>query len=883
MNWLNELGRRLAMLVRRKQFDEDMDEEMRLHLELREKEHAADGFSTEEAHMTARKNFGNALALREASHEAWGWAWLEHLSQDLRFALRMLRKSPGFTAIAVLTLALGIGANTAIFSVVYAVLLRPLPYTRPQQLVMIFDAQTHGNTGLSYVSFQEVRDQSRVFSGMAGIQADGLTLTGHGDPTQLSTVIATPELFSTLEEKPLFGRTFVPEDDKQGAAPVVILSGNLWRSQFGSDPKIIGSSITLDKRAFTVVGVMPAGFRYPIMSEDGGIWIPLVQDPIFGGWMASRGGHWLRVVGRLKPRVSLAQAQAEMDTVAARLDKTAPANDAGWTIRLVPLQQTIVGDVRSALLILLGAVGLVLLIACANIANLLLSRATSRAKEIAVRAALGAGRSRLVRQLFTESIALGVLGAIAGIALAYWGVQALGSLLPSDLPLVNAIRVDGWVLAFALVLSVLASVLFGLVPAMLAADCNFQVRLKDATRGAGEGGRGRRARNLLAASEIALAMALVIAAGLFVRSFAALTSVNPGFDPKNVIKTGVSLPQFQYSTQQQWTAFSNDLLARVQTSPGLQDSAMVLPLPLSDGYMNLYFAIDGQPQPPRGLPGTADYVSASPNYFHVMGIPLLRGRIFSAADSSSAPKVALISEELARLYFPNQDPIGKHLTFGFPPDSNVSREIVGIVGDVRDVSVGQRPGPMMYVPFAQEPFWGGNVVVKTSLGESAVVTAIRQAVSSIDKDLPLTGAALVADSLNDSEAQPRFRTLLLGLFGVLALALAAAGIFGVISYSVSCRTREIGIRMALGASPRAIRVMVLQEGLRIAGGGLAAGLIAAFALTRFLKGQLYGIGTTDPYTFAGAAILLLVIALAACYIPARKAMSVDPMVALRYE
>lgn len=794
----------------------------------------------------------------------------------------MLRKSPGFTAVAVLTLALGIGANTAIFSVVYAVLLRPLPYAQPQQLVFIAEAAKQGTTGLLYRTFTQLRAQNHVFTEIALFGAHDLVLTGRGEPSEVSTVVVTPQVFSMLEAKPLLGRAFLAEDNKQGAAPVVILSENLWRSQFGADPKIIGSSVSLDKRAFTVAGVMPAGFRFPPLSDSRGIWIPLVQDPVFGSSMERPGGLRLAVWGRLKPEVSFAQAQAEMDTISPELNKEAPVNDSGFTIRLTPAQQVIVGNVKSALLVLLGAVGLVLLIACANIANLLLLRATSRAKEIAVRAALGAGRARLVRQLLTESAVLGLLGAIAGISLAYWGVQGLSSLLPADLPLVHTIRVDGWVLVFALLLSVVASLLFGLAPALLAADCNFQTALKEATRGSGEGGRGRRARSFLAAAEIALAMALVVAAGLFLRSFTTLTSVSPGFDPQHVLKAEVSLPQFQYSTPQQWTAFSNELLARVQASHGLQDSAIGVPLPLADGFINLGFAIAGNP-PPQGLPSTADYVSVSPNYFHVMGIPLIRGRSFSVEDSPSAPRVAVISEALAQIYFPNQDPIGKQLIFGFPPNGNVSREIVGVVGDVRDVSLSQAPGPMMYVPCAQAPFWGAVVVAKSSLNPSSAIAAIRQAVSNIDRELPVTDAGFLADSLNASVAQPRFRTLLLGLFGVLALVLAAAGIFGVISYSVSCRTRELGIRMALGASPRAIRRMVLQEGFRIAAIGLGIGVIAALALTRFLKSQLYGIGATDPYTFLGAAILLLIVALAACYIPARRAMRVDPMVALRYE
>jgi predicted permease len=887
MNWLGEFGRRMAMLFRRRKFDRDMDEEMRLHVELREKEKTENGLSSAKAHTAARKNFGNALALREASHDSWGWAWLEHLSQDLRFALRMLRKSPGFTAIAVLTLALGIGANTAIFSVVYAVLLRPLPYLHPEQLVAVREAFPDGVTDCSYPDFTAMRAQNDVFTEMAGNSFHALTLTGAGEPLDVSTIDVTPEVFSMLEEKPLLGRLFFPEDNKQGAAPVVILSESLWRGPFGADQKIVGKTISLDKRAFTVVGVMPAGFRYPPLADDRGIWIPMVQDPFFSGFMPRQGSHFLRVVGRLKPGVSLAQAQAEMYGMGLQIAKKEPPGDLDWTIRLEPLQQRIVGNVKSALLVLLGAVGLVLLIACANIANLLLSRATSRAKEIAVRAALGAGRRRLIRQLLTESAVLGLLGAIAGIALAYCGVQALSSLLPPDLPVVNAIRVDGWVLAFALLLSVVASLLFGLAPALMVTTSDYHTALKEATQGSGEGGRGRRVRNALAAAEIALALAVVVTAGLFVRSFAALTAVSPGFDPQQVVQAEISLPQFQYKTPQQWNAFTDQLLARVQASPGLQDSAVGVPPPLMDGgFINLGFAIAGNPVPPGGKKTgdyTADYVMVSPTYFHLMGIPLLRGRLFSAEDSAMAPRVTLISDAMVRMYFGGQDPIGKRLIFSFGPNGSAPWEIVGVVGNVRDVSLAEKPKPMMYVPYAQAPVWGAVILTKTSLGVATSLTEIRQAVNSIDRDLPVTNTGSLADNLNASEAQPRFRMMLLGLFGALALVLAAAGIFGVISYSVACRTREVGVRMALGASPGAIQKMILREGLRIAGGGLAVGIIAALALTRFLKGQLYGIGATDPYAFTGAAVLLMIVALAACYVPARRAMRVDPMVALRYE
>src|SRR5580692_2671875 len=806
--------------------------------------------------------------------------------QDVRYGARMLRKNPSFTAVAVLTLALGIGANTAIFSIVNAVLLRSLPYPDPNQLVLMFNVplqQPDALSSISYRDFTLCREQNRVFSEIAGNSFHDLTLTGAGEPSIVNAAAVTPEIFPLLNAKPLAGRTLLPEDGKPGAAPVAVLNENLWRSRFGSNPALVGQSITLDKRSFTVVGILPASFRYPDGAPRQDVWISVAQDPLFGPRISEPSTRLVVGIGRLKPGVSLTQAQAEMDTLGARLAKDFPAQDAGFTFRIQPYRQAVVGNVKSPLLILLGAVGLLLLIACANIANLLLSRGTSRAREIAVRMALGAGRARIVRQLLTENALLGLLGGFVGVLLAVSSVWSLRPFLPSEVIQISPIHVGGPVLAFALLLSLAAVLAFGLAPALLATPSNLQTKFKEGGDRSGQRG-GQRVRSFLAIAEISLAMVLLVAGGLLMRSFALVTSVNPGFDPTNVMEAEVSLPQFQYSTPQQWTAFSNELLARLHAQPALRDSALAAPLPMDrQGEANFEFNIVGNPPLPPGKSTTADYATVSPDYFRVMRIPLLQGRFFSEQDSPSNPNAAIISEGLARRYFQNQDPIGRQMKFGFPPNGNVSRQIVGVVGDVRDVALSQKPGPMMYVPFAQAPLYGGEVVVRSSLSASSVAAAIRQAVHSIDKDLPVTDVESFADALGASVTQERFRTFLLGSFSVIALVLAAVGIFGIVSYSASQRNQEIGIRVAVGAQRGDILRLILGQGATLALIGLGIGVVLAFLLTRLLASLLYSVSATDPLTFGAVAIVLLGVAVIACYIPARRAMRVDPMVALRYQ
>jgi predicted permease len=771
---LRALASRARTWCAKRQVDQDFEEEIASHLDMLAREHVRRGMDPEAASRAARVRLGGITQLEETNRELHGFPEVDTFVHDIRYALRILRKNPGFTAVAVLTLALGVGANTAVFSVVDAVLFKSLPYAQSDQLFNVFQEQSQDErvkTGWSYANFADLRAENHVFSELAGSQHHQLTLTGRGEPSVVNTSVVTPEVFSLFRVAPLAGRVLTSEDGQPGASPVVVLGADLWRGVFGSDPAIVGSSIDLDKRSFTVVGIVPATFRFPVVTEREQLWIPLVDDPLFASWMARRGGHWLQVTGRLKPDVSLTQARSELDGLAARFAKEFPGENSGWGIGMVPLQQMIVGNVRSALLLLLAAVGLVLVIACANVANLLLARATSRTREIAVRTTLGAGRSRIVRQLLTETAVLGLLGGATGIAIAYGGVHALSLLLPPNLPQVNAIRVDGYVLGFALLLSAAASCTFGLAPAVLVANWSLQASLREGGGGSGESGKVRRARSLLAAGEIALAMVLLVAAGLLLRSFANLTSVSPGFDVQHIVKADVWLPRFQYSTPQQWVAFSDELLARVQTEPGLLESAVGVPLPIADGFVNLAFDIVGSPPLSASASRTANYSAVSPGYFRVMGIPLLAGRPFDQRDVMSAPRVTVINSAMARTYFPRQDPIGKRLSFAFPPDTGAAREIVGIVSDVRDVALGQDPGPMMFVPYPQAPFAGASLVVKSSLSTANVAAAIRREVSQIDKDLPVIDVARMPDVVDASVAQPRFRTLLLALFAAMALVL----------------------------------------------------------------------------------------------------------------
>lgn len=884
MRSLRIIQRRLHSVLYRSRADAELQRELEIHVHELTRQAIAEGMTEAEARARALREFGEIARTKEECRDARGVSRIQDFAQDLRYGMRVLQKSPGFSVIAVLTLALGIGANAAIFSIVDAVLLGSLPYSDPGELVLMFNAplkRPDALSGISYRDFIEYRNQNRAFTYIAGNTFHDLTLTGAGEPSIVNTAAVTPEIFALLDARPLVGRALLPKDGKQGAPAVAVVSESLWRSRFGSNPALVGQSIVLDMRSFTVVGILPASFRYPDGAPRQDVWISVLQDPLFGPLASQPGVRLLGVIGRLKPGISLAKAQTEVDTLSARLAKEF-YEDSELTIRIKPYRETVVGNVRLALLILLGAVGLLLLMACVNIANLLLSKATSRRREIAVRMALGASRGRLIQQLLTESFLLALLGGLAGVLLACAAVWTSQPFLPSELTQISSIHVRGPVLVFALSLSVAAALMFGIAPALLATPSNLEKDIREGGERTGQY-RGKHLRIFLSIAEISLATVLLIGGGLLIRSFALVTSVNPGFDPQNLTEGEVSLPQFQYSTPQQWTAFADELLARVHAHPGLQDSAIAAPLPIDrQGQATFEFSIVGNPPLPRGKSTVADYSTVSPDYFRVMRIPLLRGRFFSQQDSPSNPKVAIISETLARRYFPNQNPLGRQMRFGFPPNGNVSREIVGVVGDVRDVALSQKPGPIMYVPFAQAPLYGAEVVVRSSLSTASVAASIRQEVHSIDKDLPVTDIESFRDTLGQSISRERFRTFLLASFSALALVLAAVGLFGVLSYSVAQRRQEIGVRIALGAQPRDVLRLILGYGAKLALLGLGIGFFLAFLLTRLLASELYGVSATDSLTFGAVAVILFGVSVLACYIPARRALRVDPAVALRY-
>jgi putative ABC transport system permease protein len=797
---------------------------------------------------------------------------------DLRYALRQLIKAPSFTAVAILTLALGIGACSAIFSVVNVVLLRPLDYPEPGRIVVIRETNLpqFPEFSVSPPNYIDWEKQTKSYEYLAAYSGAGVNLTGEGEPQRLVGVKATAHYFDAYGVKPILGRMLLPEEDAQGKNHVVVLSYPFWQRVFGGKGDAVGRAIQLNGEPYTVVGVAPAGFG---LTSKVDVWMPMAFKPDETANDA-RGGHYINVVGRLRPGVTVAQAKAELDVLAVQLAKQYPDSNKGWGIFMMAMQDYSVRDVKPVLYTLLGAVGCVLLIACANLANLLLARATARHREISIRAALGASRGRLVRQLLTESVVLSLCGGVAGLILARWGLDALLALAPTSLPRITEIRLDSGVLIFSLALSLLTGLVFGIAPAWLAVRADVNEALKQGTRGSTEGGARGRLRSALVVIEVTFALMLLGGAGLLARSFMQLAHVDPGFIPENATLLRLSLPQKKYALPEQQIAFANALLERVKVLPGVQSAGITHSMPLVSDYV-LSFNIEGRPAiDPSDSPST-NYYAVTPEYFRAMGIRLVRGRLFTPQDDAKAPRVAIVNETMARQHFPNEDPIGKRINISTGPDA--WREIVGIVGDIKQYGVDKATSAQSYEPFAQVPFSSVNVVIRTSGSPAALLGALRPVVYAVDKDQPIGAIRPLEEIVADNIARQRFAVTLLSVFSGVALVIAAVGIYGVMAYNVVQRTGEFGIRMALGAQQRDVLRLVLMQGGKLIGLGLVIGLAATLAVSRAMGSMLFNTSASDPLTLASITVLLAAVALVACFFPANRATKVNPIEALRAE
>ncbi|HEY6806527.1 MAG TPA: ABC transporter permease [Pyrinomonadaceae bacterium] len=873
-NWKSAIAQRLPNL----NLDSDVIEELSQHLDDRYQELLSENHSHADA---------ECIALAELDHNdllakqfpAPRTSLLTDLARDLRFGFRTLRKQRLFTVIAVLTLSLGIGATTAVFSVVNGVLLRPLPFPEPDRLVWVWDTQPQLPTApASLPDFIDWHDQNRSFESLAAFQSGNMFLdTGEGS-RDTPVGLVTPDFFSVFHTQPILGRTFTNEETQPGKFRVVVLSHALWQNDFGSDPNIVGRTIQGSGFPYTIIGVMPAGFSYP---DRALFWRPLPIDPA----QLNRGPHYLRIVGRLRAGVSLSEAQAEMSTIATRLAQQYPEKIAGHNVKLELLRNVVVGDIASTLIILLGAVGFVLLIACANVANLLLAKVGNRQREIAVRAALGASRFRIVRQLLVESVLLAIGGGVVGLAVAIAGVKWLISLGPDTIPRLQEISVDPRIAIFALLVSVATGLLFGVAPALQISRTNLTDVLKESGRSAG-GVQRTRLRKTLIVSEVALSLILVTGAGLLIRSFTKLNRVEPGFNSSRVLTMGIALFRNKYPENPQVASFYSQLLEKAAQTPGVTAVAAIAGLPLTGASTTNSFTIIGRPPIRKEDEPTVEYGVVTPKYFEVMGIPLFMGRDITNQDTRQSPNVGVINELFAKRFFGDANPIGQQIHLQGQERDPIN--IIGVVGDVRQYGLDEQAIPEVYVPFLQDPLSTNYqrammLVAKTETEPGAVAASLRDQVTSLDRSLPIYALKPMNEYLYDSLARRRFNLTLLSVFGVVALLLAAVGIYGVISYSVSQRTQEIGIRLALGAKTRDVLLMVVRQGMVLAIAGILLGMIGAFVLTRLMKVLLFEVSPTDPVTFIATGSLLILVALLACLIPARRATRVDPLIALRYE
>ena len=805
------------------------------------------------------------------------------LLQDLRYAFRLLGKSPGFTAIAVLTLALGIGANTAIFTVVNAVLLRPLGFRDPSRVVLVAEKSAYPTVSTSYENYIDWRDQSHSFDSLEATRGATITLTGAGEPERLNVRMATAPLFPLLGVNAILGRTFLAEEDRAGGSPVVVLGYGVWQRRFGGSHDILGKSITLDSRPYTVVGVLPRGFE---LLQPADVFLP------FTPWAKTlpddRNWHpGIFAIGRLKAGISREQARTEMVGITKRLEEQYPIYNTGTSADVVDLQEQLVKGVRPALLLLLGAVAAVLLIACVNVANLLLARAASRGREVAIRTSMGASRWRVTRQLITESLLLSLAGGALGLLFAWASLGPLLKLSATSVPAVFAVGLDRRVLFFTLLVSLVTGLLFGIVPALRTAKLDLRETLNEGSRGSTAGPGHHRIRGALVAAEIAMAMLLLVGAGLLLRSFSRLQDVPPGFQADHLLVADLPLSLTAYAKPEQRFEFFDRVVGRAKSLPGVRSAGAASFLPVSGGGGLLHFNIAGRPpKSPHDYTATG-YRTITPNYFETLGMPLEQGRFFTAADTEKAPAVVVINAAMARTYFPGENPLGKRLQVGATPEPDVPwMEVVGVVGDVRQ-GLDLDPKAEMYLPYRQAdqilPVFQLSIVLRTATDPMLQASALRSALAEIDPNQPLVRVRTMEENMAATVAQPRFRTWLIGIFAALALILAAVGVYGVMSYTVTQRTSEIGIRVTLGAQPEDVFRIVVGEGLRLALAGVGVGILAALALTRLLQSFLYGVSAYDPLTFAGVAVILTIVAVAASFFPARRATLVDPLVALRYE
>ncbi|HYK87641.1 MAG TPA: ABC transporter permease [Acidobacteriota bacterium] len=872
-------------LFRRRRREEDLEEEVQSHLRMAARDRMDRGEAEAEARARAIREFGNVALVKEVTRDMWGYAWLETFLQDQHYGLRMLRKNPGFAAVAVLTLAIGIGANTAIFSVVNGVLLRPLPYPEPDRLMMVYEKGSGFVQGsVAYPNYLDWRRANHSFTDLAIYRGDDFNFTGSGQPEHLSGEYVSANLLGVLGVSPYLGRDLLPQEDQEGAAGAALLSYGFWTRRFGADPGILGKSLTLNARSFTVVGVLPPDFR---LREQADLYVPLLQ------WTAielrSRESHpGFRVVGRLKPGVTAAAAGAEMESIGGELARQYPKENGGRGTTVIGMKSDVVGSIQPTLLLMMGAVGFVLIIACTNVANLLLARSIARGREFAIRVSLGAGRGRVIRQVLTESVQLTLVAAVLGMLLASWGIRLIQAAAPAVLPRSQEIGLDLRMLLFTLAVSVLTGILFGLVPAFHGSNVSPVESLKDGARGSG--GKPRRAERVLVAVEVGLAVVLLAGAGLMMQSIWRLLRIDPGFDTRRLLTTQVALSPSVMASPAGIRLSYQQMLERLAAIPGVRSAAVTSLLPLGPSDSELSYWMGSGAQPPQDQTSTAMFYIATTDYLRTMGIPLLSGRFFTDHDTLASAPVVVIDEVMARHLFPGQDALGKQISIMILGPVR----IVGVAGHVKhwglDSDDTAKIRDQIYFPFLQVPdrfmsegVVGLTLVLRSEPDPLSVVSAVRAQVAGPTADQPIYGVQSMEQVISGSLAERRLTMLLLIIFSSTALMLAAVGIYGVISYAVSRRTHELGVRMALGASRRNVLRLVVREGMLLAGIGTAAGMAAALPLTQFLTNLLYGVRPADPVTFAAVAFLLGAVALLACYVPAWRATRVDPMVALRYE